>query len=62
MDKVDLLPPSIKHLQFGRFLRNGKNHTGSSKFYVLDWECCSTYFGYKYEGYAESFDCAVLFL
>ncbi|EXB93303.1 MATE efflux family protein 1 [Morus notabilis] len=23
MDKVDLLPPSIKHLQFGRFLKNG---------------------------------------
>lgn len=24
MDKVALLPPSIKHLQFGRFLKNGK--------------------------------------
>ncbi|PON89173.1 Multi antimicrobial extrusion protein [Trema orientale] len=23
MDKVNLLPPSIKHLQFGRFLKNG---------------------------------------
>ncbi|GMN26326.1 hypothetical protein TIFTF001_001258 [Ficus carica] len=23
MDKIDLLPPSIKHLQFSRFLRNG---------------------------------------
>ncbi|KAK9998195.1 hypothetical protein SO802_017798 [Lithocarpus litseifolius] len=24
MEKVDLLPPSSKHLQFGRFLKNGK--------------------------------------
>lgn len=23
MDKIDLLPPSVKHLQFSRFLRNG---------------------------------------
>ena len=27
MEKVDLLPPSIKHLQFGRFLKNGKGIT-----------------------------------
>lgn len=25
--KVDLLPPSVKHMQFGRFLKNGKGIT-----------------------------------
>lgn len=32
MGKVDLLPPSIKHLQFGRFLKNGKT---SSRNYCI---------------------------
>lgn len=41
MNLVDLLPPSIKHLQFGRFLKNGKNHIASSKVSKLDLEICT---------------------
>lgn len=25
MEQVDLIPPSLKYLQFGRFLRNGED-------------------------------------
>lgn len=25
MTQVDLLPPSVKHVQFGRFLQNGED-------------------------------------
>lgn len=25
LEKVDIVPPSLKHLQFGRFIKNGKD-------------------------------------
>ena len=35
MQKVDLLPPSLRELQLGRFLKNGNNHSSYLPFLLL---------------------------
>jgi len=37
MEKVDLIPPSIKHLQFHRFLKNGNDLFCQTKTLKREW-------------------------
>nr|TKV93087.1 hypothetical protein SEVIR_9G203100v2 [Setaria viridis] len=38
---IDLLPPSLKHLQFGRFLKNGSTPMAAFQICLQTWLACS---------------------